>query len=338
MSFTPAQFDQKLKSADALPPVVLIAGNEPLLVLEAADGLRRRARELGFDEREVLDADARFDWSRLHNAGASMSLFASQRVIDLRLPTGRPGKQGSAALVEWCKSPPDGTTLLISCNEWSKKHEAAWSRAVGESGWMVIAWPVRPGDLPEWVAARLASRGVDAGRDAVAMLIERTEGNLLAAAQEIDKLAILADGQHIDANKLMKLVADSARFDVFQLADAALSGDAPRALRILRGLRAEGEDVVPVTAWLARQIEVAMRLAAADDFNRQARSEHLWAERQQVFRRAIRRGNGSHWAACLLRASRLDRMSKGRADGEPWREAERLVLAMADPAAAAVLR
>lgn len=336
MSTTLAQFKRRLEG-DAIPPVVLLAGAEHLLVQEAADAMRARARALGYSEREVIDADARFDWARLRQAGASMSLFSTRRLIDLRLPTGRPGKEGSAAIIEWCKSPPADTALLITCNEWSKKHDGAWVKAVDKAGVSVAIWPLKLNEWPAWIDARMRTHGLQPTPDAVAALVDRTEGNLLAAAQEIEKLSVLNGPGPINAETLGELVADSARFDVFKLTDAALLGDAPRALRILAGLRAEGEEVVPMMGWLAKQIEVALRLASARDFNEQARTEYLWADRQQVFRKALRRGTRGHWQACLHRAARIDRISKGREFGDAWREVERLVLAMASPASAQAL-
>src|SRR5690242_9764264 len=164
-----------------LAPVYLIAGAEHLLVLEAADALRARARELGFTEREVLDVEAHFDWNRLADASRAMSLFASRKLIDLRLPTGKPGKDGSAAIVAYCESPPPDTSLLITTNDWSKQHEGAWVKAIEQAGVFVPVWPLKREELPNWIVARMASRNLTATPDAIAWLAERVEGNLLAA-------------------------------------------------------------------------------------------------------------------------------------------------------------
>jgi len=335
MPVSPAQW-QKLLASPTFQPVYLLAGEE-LLVLEAADALRAHAREQGYDEREVIDVEARFDWDNLARAGAGMSLFASRRVIDLRIPNGRPGREGSAAISEWCKNPPPDTLLLITCTEWSKKHEGAWSRAVDKIGAMMVFWPPKMHEWPKWIAARLASRGIHATPDAVALLAERVEGNLLAAAQEVDKLAILHGEGRLDAAAMESLVADSTRFDVFKLADAAFGGDAARAVRIMQGLEAEGDEVIALMGWLVNQLELALRLALARDFAAQARAEHLWPARQQLFRAALRRAPREHWQHCLARAARIDRMAKGRELGDPWREAQRLVAIIAQPRAADAL-
>jgi DNA polymerase-3 subunit delta len=316
--------------------VYLLAGEE-LLVLEAADGLRARARELGVADREVIDVEARFDWNDLARAGAGMSLFATRRMIDLRLPKGRPGREGSAALSAWCKDPPPDTVLLVTCTEWSKKHEGAWTRAIDKAGVMVVFWPPRPHEWPRWIAARLASRGIQATPDAVALLAERVEGNLLAAAQEVDKLAVVHGEGRLDASALENLVADSTHFDVFKLAEAAFAGDAARAVRILAGLEAEGEELIALMGWLINQLELALRLSLADDFAAQARAERLWPARQRVFHTALRRAPRGHWQQCLARAARIDRIAKGRESGDGWREAQRLAVAIAEPRAARML-
>ena len=231
MPLSPAQW-QKALAAPALPPVVLLAGAE-LLVLEAADAFRSRARELGCAERDVLEAGTHFDWDDLARAGAGMSLFASQRLIDLRLPSGRPGVEGGKAITAYCAAPPPDTTLLITAGEWSNKHEGAWTRAVEQAGVLVVLNPPRPQEWHAWLGARLSTCGLAATPDAVALLAERVEGNLLAAAQEVDKLVVLAgrDGARIDAAAMEHYVADSARFDAFtaRVRCASPPACAPRA-------------------------------------------------------------------------------------------------------------
>ncbi|MBB3225546.1 DNA polymerase-3 subunit delta [Luteibacter sp. Sphag1AF] len=328
---------QKHLAGDRLAPVYLLAGEE-LLVLEAADALRALARRLGYSEREVLEADARFDWDDLARSAAGMSLFATQRILDLRLTGGRAGKEGGAAITEFCAAPPPDTTLLITATEWSNKHEAAWSKAVAEAGIQVIFNAPKPHEWSQWVGARLASRGIKASPDAVAMLAERVEGNLLAAAQEVDKLVVLVGDDHrIDVDTLESLVVDSARFDAFKLTDAAFAGDGGRALRILAGLKAEGDELIALMGWLVNQLQLALRLANARDFAAQARAERLWPAREQLFRKALRRAPRDHWMACLARAARIDRMAKGREAGDAWLEAERLIALISEPRAAAAL-
>jgi DNA polymerase III subunit delta len=327
---------QKALAADSLSPVYLLAGEE-LLVLEAADALRAQARKLGYTERDVLDVGAHFDWDELARSAAGMSLFATRRLLDLRLPTGRPGVEGGKAITEFCAHPPPDVSLLITAVEWSNKHEGAWTKQVDSTGSMVVFNAPRPNEWEAWIGARLASRGLSAVPEAVALLAERVEGNLLAAAQEIDKLVVLHGQGKIDAAEMEHLVADSARYDAFKLTDAALGGEGARALRILDGLRAEGDELIALMGWLVNQLQLALRLANAHDFAAQARAERLWPAREQLFRKALRRAPREHWMQCLARAARIDRIAKGREAGDAWQETQRLIAAMAEPRAARAL-
>ncbi len=329
----------KLLGASELKPVWLIAGSEHLLVLEAADRLRARARELGYIEREVFDVDARFDWNELAMSGAAMSLFASRRIIDVRMPTGRPGKEGSAAISAWCAALPPDTILLITAQEWSKQHEGAWVGAIDRIGVTMPVWPLKPEEMPPWIAARLGSRGIKATREAIEMLAERVEGNLLAAAQEVDKLSLLVGDATLDVETLEASVADDARFDAFRLTDAAIAGDAARALRIVEGLRAEGEEAIPLLGWLLNQLRSLSRLsqAGSNNLNQAFGNERIWPAKQPMFRRALQAGDTAHWERCIVQAGRIDRIAKGRGEGDVWREIERLVAAIAAPRRAGAL-
>ncbi|ULU24846.1 DNA polymerase III subunit delta [Dyella terrae] len=327
---------QKSLAADHLLPVYLLAGEE-LLVLEAADALRAQARKLGYAEREVLDVGNHFDWDDLARAAAGMSLFATRRLLDLRLPTGRPGTEGAKAINEFCANPPPDVTLLITAMDWSSKHEGAWTKNLDAAGALVVFNAPRPNEWASWIGARLTSRGLSATPDAAMLLAERVEGNLLAAAQEIDKLVVLHGQGKIDAKEMENLVADSARYDAFKLTDAAFAGDGGRALHILAGLHAEGEELIGLMGWLVNQLQLALRLANARDFAAQARAERLWPAREQLFRKALRRAPREHWLQCLARAARIDRMAKGREQGNAWLEAERLIAAIAEPRAAGAL-
>ena len=326
-----AAFHKQL-AAGELKPVYLLAGAEHLLVIEAADALRARARALGYLEREVLDVEANFDWNRLVDAGQSLSLFASRKLIDLRLPTGKPGKEGAAALIEFCAAPPPDTVLMVTANDWSGKHEGAWSNAIERVGMFVPAWPLKREELPAWIGARAAARGLAIEAEAIELLADRLEGNLLAVAQEVDKLALLHAGSTLDVATLEASVADDARYDVFRLADAALAGDATRALRIVAGLREEGEELIPMLGWMLTQLRVLARVGATANPETALRGERIWpAAREGLFRRALKCGDGPHWERCLVQAGKIDRIAKGRGEGDAWREFERLIAAIAAP-------
>ena len=328
----------RLLGATELKPVWLIAGAEHLLVMEAADQLRARTRELGFAEREIHDVDPRFDWNELAMSGAAMSLFSTRRVIELRMPTGKPGKEGSAAISAWCADPPPDTLLLITTQEWSKSHEGAWYGAVDRVGVAMPMWPIKREEMPAWISARMQSRGLKATRDAIELLAERIEGNLLAAAQEIDKLALLAADEVLDIDTLEANVADDARFDAFRLTDAAISGDAARALRMVEGLRAEGAEAIPLLGWLLNQLRVLYRLASASgNLNQAFKTERIWDAKQAGFKRALKAGDAAHWERCIVHLGRIDRIAKGRGEGDVWREIERLIAAIAMPRKGRVL-
>ena len=338
MPLSASQFEQRL-AADTLASAWLIASNEPLLLLEAADVLRARAKALGYAEREVFEADARFDWNELEASFAAMSLFSARRVIEVRLPTGKPGKDGGAVIERFCADPAPDVLLLVTAAEWSGKHEGAWSRAIDKAGANLVLWPPKPNELPAWIARRLKSSGIDAAPDAVEVLASRIEGNLLAAAQEVDKLALLKgrSSSRLEAAEMESLVADSARYDVFRLVDTALAGEGAHALRMLAGLRGEGEQVVPLLSWLAGQVQALAQVSAVQEaggnVSQALMQARIWDSKQPVFRRALQRGSAAHFERLVADCARIDRISKGRADGDAWRELERLVVGIAAPRA-----
>lgn len=341
MALRAEQLEAQLKSGRPLAPVYLLAGTEHLLRIEALEALRSEARRQGFAEREVFEVDGRFDWARLEGAISGMSLFASRRLVELRLPQGRPGQEGAAWIQRYCATPAPDVCLVLVAEDWSKKHAGAWSRSVEEAGVLVVFWPLRENELDDWIRRRLAARGVDADAGAVAVLRERTQGNLLAAAQEIDKLSLLAAGGRLDAEGMAAFVADSARFDVFAMTEAAMAGDAARALRSLRGLRGEGEAIVPLTTWIANQVQL---LAAAMEAELDGRSAEavlqkagLWDARKAMFRKTLQRLGPAGCQRLLAGCAELDRAGKGRSVQDPWVLAERILVAMADRRALALL-
>jgi DNA polymerase-3 subunit delta len=331
-------------AAGPLAPAWLVAGAEPLLVLEAADAIRAAARAQGITEREVFEAEGNQrepDWNALESSFRAPSLFASRRLIELRLPTGRPGTEGARVISEFCADPPSDVCLLVTAGEWSLKHGGKWSQAIGQVGVVVVAWPIKPHELPDWIDRRLRSRGLVADRDAVQRLAERVEGNLLAAAQEIDKLVLLSDGNPIDAARMQALVADAARFDVFRLVDAAMNAQAAQVSRMLAGLRAEG-DAVPallgmVVKELQRMTAVARVQARGGNLAAEFKAQQIWESKQAAYRRALARHPPATWERFVAQAGLVDRMAKGRAPGDAWVALERLLLAVADARAQALL-
>ncbi|MCL7713524.1 DNA polymerase III subunit delta [Stenotrophomonas mori] len=330
-------------AAQPLAPVYLIAGPELLRVLEAADAVRAQARAEGVSEREVFDADGRdFDWGRLAASFHAPSLFSARRLIELRLPSGKPGKEGAAVISDFCAAPPPDVVLLITAGEWSRAHQGKWAEAVSRAGVLSVAWAIKPHELGEWIGRRLRARGLKAEPAAVQRLGERVEGNLLAAAQEIDKLALLADGQPLDVARMEALVADAARYDVFRLLEAAFSGQAQAVIRMLAGLRGEGEAVAALTPMLIRELlstaALAQVQARGGNLAGEMKARGIWEARQAPFRRALQRHPAARrWERFVAEAGQVDRMAKGRAEGDPWLALERLLLAVADAQAVRLL-
>ncbi len=330
---------------EPLRPIYLIAGSEPLLVLEAADAVRAAARAQGISDREVHEMDGRApDWGALEASIGAPSLFASQRLIEVRLPTGKPGQEGAKLISSFCAEPPPDVILLVVAGEWSKAHAGKWSEAIAKRGHVAVVWPIKPHELPGWIAQRLRSRGVMAAPEAIAHLAQRIEGNLLAAAQEIDKLALLTQGETgaLDVARMDALVADSARYDVFRLTAAALNGEPAQVARIVAGLRAEGEAIPALMGMVVRELNTVIALAHARNFAAECKAQRIWDSKQAVYKRALARHPPERWQRLLLEAGAVDRISKGRvrAGLEPadaWLQLERLLLAVADRGALRLL-
>jgi DNA polymerase-3 subunit delta len=342
MEITPERM-VALPEEGELHPVYLIAGPETLRVLEAADAVRRRARAQGIGERAVFDADGRdFDWGMLEATFNAPSLFSARRLVEVRLPTGKPGKEGAETISSFCANPPPDVILLITAGEWSKAHHGKWTEAVSKIGVISIAWAIKPHELAGWVESRLRQKGLSADRDAAQILVERVEGNLLAAAQEIDKLVLLAGGDTLDAATMQSLVADAARYDVFRLTDAVLDGQAALVSRMLAGLRAEGDVVAGLMPMVVRELLRTAALARAQarggNLGAEMKSQGIWEARQAPFKRALQRHpNPARWDRFVAEASRIDRTAKGRADGDAWVAMERLLLAIAEARAVRLL-
>jgi DNA polymerase III subunit delta len=303
--------------AKNLAPVYLIHGDEALLVLEAADAVRAAARKQGYDEREVYEPSGRsFDWSELAHAGASLSLFGGRKIVELRLSGGKPSAQASAALVAWCERPNPETLLLVTMPrpEGGGWWEAPWFLAVNKVGVLVEVQPVARSALPAWLQKRLAAQKQNAPREVLEYLADRVEGNLLAAHQEIQKLALLAPEGELSFDTVRDAVADVARYDTYVAAEALLKGDTERYLRVLEGLRGEGE---APTHLLFTVSSALFALAAPGGYMNKTL--------QRVVSTA-RRYSPQALTRAVSRAAEIDRAIKGVGSGEPWEEFAKLGL------------
>ncbi|HEX7062384.1 MAG TPA: DNA polymerase III subunit delta [Woeseiaceae bacterium] len=319
---------------NTLLPCYLVTGDEPLLVQEAQDAVRAAARERGFGAREVHVAEGGFDWQALAAAAGSLSLFAERRLLELRLPTGKPGRDGSAAIVDLVARLDDDLLLLVAAPKLERGGQGArWVEAIAERGAIVTVYPVERAALPGWIAARMRRHGLAPDNDALALLAERVEGNLLAADQEIEKLRLLLGEGRVTAADVVRAVADSSRYDVFELTDAVLTGDAGRALRILAGLKAEGVEP-PLVIWaMARELRLLAKLAHArecgGDERAVLRRERMWPAREQALRNCLRRHRAADLHRQLQLARSTDAAMRGRLGVDPWQLATDLVYGLA---------
>jgi DNA polymerase III subunit delta len=335
MRITTEQLPQQLKRT--LAPLYTIYGDEPLLAIEAADRIRTNARERGHSEREVLTADQHFDWSQLRISGASQSLFATQRILEVRIPSGKPGNEGGQALQSLCNALPADTIVLIQLPEidW-RAQKGAWFGALDAAGVMVEAKQVGRAELPAWLGGRLKTQDQQADDETLAFIADKVEGNLLAAFQETQKLALLFPPGKLAFERVKEAVLDVARFDVFDLGEIVISGDAKHLARMLAGL--EGEGIAPpLILWtMTEEIRAAGRLVAMLNMGRpmqQAmRDARIWGQgRQAMLQRHVKRHSTAQIEAALRHAARIDRMIKGLAKGDVWDELLQLGLRFAAP-------
>ncbi len=325
--------------AKGLAPLYVIAGDEPLLSGELADAVRAAARKQGFDEREshtVVNAN-QFDWAGCFGGLDNLSLFATRKIVELRLPNGKPGREGGAALTALAGDPPQDHLFLIHLPKLDgNTRKTKWVTTLENNGvWVDVRAP-EPAALPGWLRDRARQAGVTLETDAAQSLAARTEGNLLAAQQELDMLALLMPGETITAAHIAGAVADGARFDVYQLADAAVGQNAKRALRILHGLRREGTADALISWVLTREamrlfdIWIEMRNGAA--FGAAMRKHRIWDKQQPAYQRALRAHNQASIEAMAQRAGVTDRAVKGAARVPPLAALLELLLLIASPA------
>ncbi len=316
-----------------LAPVYLIGGEEPLLVQECCDQIREAAKAQGFDERELLHVDGKFDWSELQRA-ATPSLFASRKLIDLRLRTGKPGREGAKVLTEWAESPDPDLVLLVSCEQWdASSRKSKWAAGLGKAGERVDVWPVKARELPGWLERRMRQHGMQPEAEVVELLADRLEGNLLAASQEIDRLALLKGACKITVDDVLRAVADSSRFDAFTLAEHMLNGNLSAGLRVVSGLRRVDTPLPMIMGALTKELKTAesFRLAMRSGESESAvfRRLNVWHSRQQVVRAAARRLDTRKFFGAFKLLLTVDRQSKGRAPGDPWQTLENLLASLA---------
>ncbi len=318
----------------SIAPCYLVTGDEHLLVAEALDSIREAARQQGFASRELHVAATGFDWNDLRAASGNLSLFAERRIIELRLPTGKPGRSGGQAIVDMAAASDPDLLFIVSAPKLDRSAAASkWAKALDSAGVSVQVWPVGLRELPGWIAARMRREGLDPDRGAVTLIADRVEGNLLAASQEIEKLRLTLGEGKVTVDDVSRAVANSSRYDVYKLADAALSGDAKRALKILDGLRAEGVEPVIVMWSLTRELRTLAKLddlvRDGQDLSGSMQKAGVWRNRQGLVRSCVGRHQHGGFHRLLKVARKADAAAKGQLRADPWQLATEIILGLA---------
>ncbi len=324
-----------------LVPVYLISGDEPLQLQEAADSVRLAARKLGYENREVFSVEAKFNWVGLLESAGSLSIFSDRKIIDLRMPSAKPGIEGAKVLIKYCESPPPDTILIITAGKIAKASEKArWFQVVESSGVVVQVWPLDGRDLLQWLQQRIQTKGLHADLVVLKLLMSRVEGNLLAAAQEVEKLYVLYGAKRLTEQDVLDAVVDSSRYDVFKLIDSLLAAQTQRAIRILYGLKAEGvpESIVLWVYTREARTLINIKTALSQGERRDAvfRKNQVWGNRQKLVNDAMQRLSLRDLEQVLLLAAKADRQIKGEQVGDVWMSFEEVCLVFSMPQACGV--
>lgn len=332
MKIKPEQLAQHLKGE--VRPVYLVTGDEPLLSEECCDQLRGYFRQQGFTERELLHVDGGFKWEYLLECASALSLFADRKIIELRLGSSKPGKPASDIIQHYLNAPPPDNVLLIVADKLdgaSKK--STWVKTIEKQGVIVELWPVEINQLPGWIRQRAQKLGLRLDDDAVTLLSDRIEGNLLAARQELDKLALLYRDQAVGADEVIEAVSDSSRYDIYGLTEAALLGQPERCNKILHVLHQEGTEAAVVLWALVREVRALYNIQqgqiSGQSFDNLCQREKIWGKRKPQLQRAIRRVPPNTAEQLLIRCADVDKMIKGAAPGDPWLSLSVITLTLA---------
>lgn len=324
--------------AHGLRLLYVVSGDEPLGVMEAVDAVRAEARRQGYAEREVFNVERGFNWQRLAQSSQSLSLFASRRLVEINIPSGKPGVDGSKALQAYVADLPPDTLTLVVLPRIDKRDQGVWFNALESAGVLLTAYPVEADKLPAWIGRRLAAQGQQGDTETLEFIANQVEGNLLAAHQEIRKLGLLYPAGRLAIEDVRDAVLNVSRFDAFQLGDAMLAGDAVRTAKVLDGLKAEGVEPVALSGMLVWLLRATLKVKSAQaqgmDLMAAFGQAKIWGDRQQLMRQALGRLSLRKLQAALLKMAEIDKINKGMAQGEPWLELSRLCMGLAKTAPA----
>jgi len=332
MRLAQAQLESHLKQG--LQALYVLAGDEPLAQRECLDAIRAAARAQGFEERTSLAVERNFNWQQLQNYGQSISLFASRRLLELSIPSGKPGVNGGKALVALAaKSMPDTTVVIILPTLERDAKNSTWFNALETQAQTITLNEVDAANLPKWIANRLAQQGQHTGTQTLEFLAHQVEGNLLAANQEVQKLGLLYPQGELSDETVREAVLNVSRYDAFQLGEAVLQGDAERTVRILQGLQDEGENAVAVMnplMWVLRPlVRIKQAEMRGENINNAMTSARIYGDRQALVKRALSRLSLRQLEAALQKLADIDRTAKGVMLGDAWLEISRLCFGLA---------
>lgn len=332
MRLAQAQLESHLKNG--LQALYVLAGDEPLAQRECLDAIRAAARAQGFEERTSLTVERNFNWQQLQNYGQSISLFASRRLLELSIPSGKPGVDGGKALVALAaKTIPDTTVVIILPTLERDAKNSTWFNALETQAQTITLNEVDAANLPKWIANRLAQQGQHTGTQTLEFLAHQVEGNLLAANQEVQKLGLLYPQGELSDETVREAVLNVSRYDAFQLGEAVLQGDAERTVRILQGLQDEGENAVAVMnplMWVLRPlVRIKQAEMRGENINNAMTSARIYGDRQALVKRALSRLSLRQLEAALQKLADIDRTAKGVMLGDAWLEISRLCFGLA---------
>lgn len=323
MKTRPEQLGQQLKRASQPLPIYLVTGDEPLISDESCDRIRQYLRDNAFSEREVMHVENGFIWENIFESANALSLFADRKLIELRLGKQKLPKPASQLLQSYLSNPSPDTVLLLIADRLDKSaKQSAWYKSIEQHGLVVEIWPVESDQLGGWIQQRAAQLGVTLTPDALQLLSDRVEGNLLAARQEIEKLGLLFPNSTVDIDQITDTVADSSRFDVFALSEAILSGNAERSLHMLNVLRQEGTEAAVVLWALTREIRsllsIQRGLNSGRNFDQLCKQERIWGKRRNLIQNACRRLSKHLLEQQLAESFNVDQAVKGQTTDNPW--------------------
>lgn len=316
-----------------LAPVYFISGDEPQQLGELADLIRQSAKIQGFTSREIFFVDKHFNWQQLNIAADNFSIFADKKILDLRLPSGTPGAEGAKALTAYCQHLPEDTLLLITAGKITKDaQKSAWYQSIDKVGCIIQVWPLVGQELLRWMQDRLQQRGITATPDTVKILADRVEGNLLAAAQEIEKLYVLYGPDKLSTQQIIDVVADNSRYDVFKLVESALSAQTNKILKILSSLNAEGIAPAIVLWAIIREVRLVISYKAAQVQSQKElilKKNGIWGERKQLIDFSAKNLSETELNNILILTATADRQIKGQQQGDAWETLLAACLALA---------